>query len=82
VALLWTLDHVIGGGPVDGTATIVVGAPAQLAYPLAELMVKIAIALGAHALPPVDVGTMSGTSWFNRAAAWAVCSASLVRCSR
>lgn len=47
-------------------------AVAQLAYPLAELLVKIAIALGAVAVPPVGVGNMSATGWFNLAAVWAV----------
>ncbi|WP_114906635.1 hypothetical protein [Ornithinimicrobium murale] len=47
-------------------------AAAQLIYPVAETMVKALILLGAVELPPVGIGNMTSTGWFNFAAAWLV----------
>lgn len=47
-------------------------AAAQLAYPLAELAVKLLLLLGAFDLPATGIGNMSLTGWFNVAMAWLI----------
>lgn len=47
-------------------------AAAQLVYPLAETVVKLAILAGLLDLPARGIGNMSATGWFNFSAAWLV----------
>lgn len=47
-------------------------AAAQLAYPIAELLVKLTVLAGAVDLPSRGVGNMSGTGWFNLSMAWLI----------
>lgn len=47
-------------------------AAAQLVYPSAELVVKLAILTGIADLPSRGVGDMSGTGWFNLSMAWLI----------
>jgi hypothetical protein len=45
-------------------------ASAQLAYPIAELVVKLIILAGLLEYPAKGVGNMTPTGWFNLAAVW------------
>lgn len=45
-------------------------ASAQLAYPIAELVVKLIILTGLLEYPAKGVGNMTPTGWFNLAAVW------------
>ena len=45
-------------------------ASAQLAYPIAELIVKLIILAGLLDYPAIGVGNMTPTGWFNLAAVW------------
>lgn len=47
-------------------------ASAQLAYPLAELLVKLVILVGLIDFPAKGVGNMTLTGWFNLSAAWLI----------
>lgn len=47
-------------------------AAAQLTYPAAELVAKVAVLAGLVDLPSRGVGNMTATGWFNFAAVWLV----------
>lgn len=47
-------------------------AAAQLVYPVAELVAKLAVLAGVLDLPSRGVGNLSGTGWFNLAMAWLI----------
>ncbi|MCO1659039.1 hypothetical protein [Pseudonocardia humida] len=47
-------------------------AAAQLAYPVAELAVKLALVAGVVDLPATGIGDLGATGWFNLSAAWVI----------
>lgn len=47
-------------------------AAAQLVYPVAELVAKLAVVAGVLDLPSRGIGNLSGTGWFNLAMAWLI----------